>query len=126
MIRPAHHKIYQILVVEDEPNLLELYTKEIEEEGFNVITATDGEQAISLTKKAFPDLVVLDIKINKVFGLDVLKEIKTFNQKIPVILNSAYTTFKADFSSWMADAYLIKSSDLSELKQRIRELLHLY
>jgi DNA-binding response OmpR family regulator len=126
MIRPAHHKIYQILVVEDEPNLLELYTKELEEEGFNVITATDGEQAISLTKKAFPDLVVLDIKINKVFGLDVLKEIKTFNQKIPVILNSAYATFKADFSSWMADAYLIKSSDLSELKQRIKELLHLY
>jgi DNA-binding response OmpR family regulator len=125
MIRQAHHKIYQILVVEDEPNLLELYQKELEDEGFKVITATDGEQAIDLTKKGFPDLVVLDIKINKVFGLDVLKEIKTFNQKIPVILNSAYATFKADFSSWMADAYLVKSSDLYELKQRIKELLHL-
>jgi DNA-binding response OmpR family regulator len=125
MIRQAHNKIYQILVVEDEPNLLELYQKELEDEGFKVITATDGEQAIDLTKKGFPDLVVLDIKINKVFGLDVLKEIKTFNQKIPVILNSAYATFKADFSSWMADAYLVKSSDLYELKQRIKELLHL-
>jgi DNA-binding response OmpR family regulator len=124
MIRQADHKIYQILVVEDEPNLLELYTKELEDEGFNVITAIDGEQAISLTKATLPDVVVLDIKINKVFGLDVLKEIKAFNQKIPVILNSAYATFKADFSSWMADAYLIKSSDLSELKQRIKELLH--
>jgi DNA-binding response OmpR family regulator len=125
MVRQAHYNRYQILVVEDESHLLELYQKELEDEGFKVITATDGEQAIHLTKKALPDLVVLDIKINKVFGLDVLEEIKTFNRKIPVILNSAYAAFKADFSTWLADAYVIKSSDLSELKRRIKELLRL-
>lgn len=117
--------MYQILVVEDEPNLLRLYQKELEEEGFKVLTATDGEQAINLTKRTLPDLVVLDIKINKVQGLEVLKQIKTFDSKISVILNSAYTTFKADFSCWMADAFIIKSSDLSELKRRIKELLQL-
>ncbi|MCJ7578005.1 MAG: hypothetical protein MUO91_06100 [candidate division Zixibacteria bacterium] len=58
-------------------------------------------------------------------GLEVLKEVKTFDNKIPVILNSAYTTFRADFSTWLADAYVIKSSDISELKRRIKELLHL-
>jgi len=127
MIRQAHYNRYRILVVEDEPHLLELYQKELEDEGFKVITATDGEQAINLTKKALPNLVVLDIKINPAYGggLEVLKEIKTFNNKIPVILNSAYTTFRADFSTWLADAYVIKSSDLSELKQKIKELLHL-
>jgi two-component SAPR family response regulator len=73
------------------------------------------------------DLVVLDIKINPAYGggLEVLKEIKTFDNKIQVILNSAYTTFRADFSTWLADAYVIKSSDLTELKRRIKELLHL-
>lgn len=126
MVRQAHHNNrYQILVAEDEPNLLELYQKELEDEGFKVITTTNGDQAICLTKKVLPDLVVLDIKINKVLGLEVLREIKTFDNKIPVILNSAYTTFKADFSSWLADAYIIKSYDLSELKRKIKELLHL-
>jgi len=125
MVRQAHNKMYQILVVEDEPNLLRLYQKELEEEGFKVLTATDGEQAIDLTKRTLPDLVVLDIKINKVQGLEVLKQIKTFDSKISVILNSAYTTFKADFSCWMVDAFIIKSSDLSELKRRIKELLQL-
>ncbi|MCK4385458.1 MAG: response regulator [candidate division Zixibacteria bacterium] len=119
--------MYQILVVEDEPNLLELYQKELEDEGFKVITTTDGEKAIDLTKKVLPDLVVLDIKINPAFGggLEVLKEIKTFDRKIPVILNSAYATFRADFSSWLADAYIIKSSDLTELRQSIKKLLHI-
>ncbi|MCJ7578379.1 MAG: response regulator [candidate division Zixibacteria bacterium] len=127
MVPQAHYNRYRILVVEDELHLLELYQKELEDEGFKVITATDGEQAINLNKKALPDLVVLDIKINPAYGggLEVLKEIKTFDNKIPVILNSAYTTFRADFSTWLADAYVIKSSDLSELKRRIKELLHL-
>jgi DNA-binding response OmpR family regulator len=64
MVRQAHYNRYQILVVEDESHLLELYQKELEDEGFKVITATDGERAIDLTKKVLPDLVVLDIKIN--------------------------------------------------------------
>jgi DNA-binding response OmpR family regulator len=117
--------MHQILVVEDEPSLLQLYQKELEDEGFKVITATDGDEAINLTKRLSPDLVVLDIKISKVLGLEVLKEIKAFDLKIPVILNSAYATFRADFSSWMADAYIVKSSDLSELKRSIKRLLQL-
>jgi DNA-binding response OmpR family regulator len=125
MVCPFQNKVYQILVVEDEPDLVELYRKELEDEGFKVITATDGERAVDLTKKALPDLVVLDIRINKIFGLEVLKEIKTFDHKIPVILNSAYATFKADFSCWMADAYIVKSSDLTELKRSVKKLLHL-
>ena len=122
MVRQARHKI---LVVEDDLNLLNLYQKELEDEGFEVITTTGGDQAIELTKRASPDLVILDIKLTKVPGLEVLREIKAQDHKIPVILNSAYTTFKADFSSWLADAYLIKSSDLTQLKRSIKKLLRL-
>jgi DNA-binding response OmpR family regulator len=125
MVLQPNHETHRILLVEDEPSLLELYQKELEDEGFKVITTTDGDQAIDLTKRVLPGLVVLDIKINNLLGLDVLREIKTFDNRIPVILNSAYATFRADFSSWMADAYVVKSSDLTELKRSIKKLLHL-
>lgn len=125
MVLQPNHETHRILLVEDEPSLLELYQKELEAEGFKVITTTDGDQAIDLTKRVLPGLVVLDIKINNLLGLDVLREIKTFDNRIPVILNSAYATFRADFSSWMADAYVVKSSDLTELKRSIKKLLHL-
>ncbi len=115
--------MYKILLVEDEPHLLELYQEELQDEGYEVMTTMDGEEAVLLTKKSLPDLVVLDIKIKKLHGLEVLKRIKEFNKNLPVVLNSAYETFKSDFSSWIADAYLIKSSNLAELKEKIAELL---
>ena len=115
--------MYKILLVEDEPHLLELYQEELQDEGYEVMSTMDGEEAILLTKKNLPDLVVLDIKIKKLHGLEVLKKIKEFNKDLPVVLNSAYETFKSDFSSWIADAYLIKSSNLAELKEKIAELL---
>jgi DNA-binding response OmpR family regulator len=115
--------MYKILLVEDEPHLLELYQEELQDEGYEVMTTMDGEEAVLLTKKNLPDLVVLDIKIKKLHGLEVLKKIKEFNKDLPVVLNSAYETFKSDFSSWIADAYLIKSSNLAELKEKIAELL---
>ncbi len=115
--------MYKILLVEDEPYLLELYREELQDDGYEVLTTMDGEEAILKTKKELPDLVILDIKIKKLHGLEVLKKIKEFNKDLPVILNSAYETFKSDFSSWIADAYLIKSSNLSELKEKVRDLL---
>jgi len=115
--------MYKILLVEDEPHLLELYQEELQDEGYEVLSTADGEEAVLLTKKNLPDLVVLDIKIKKLHGLEVLKKIKEFNKDLPVVLNSAYETFKSDFSSWIADAYLIKSSNLAELKEKIAELL---
>lgn len=115
--------MYKILLVEDEPHLLELYQEELQDEGYEVLSTMDGEEAVLLTKKNLPDLVVLDIKIRKLHGLEVLKKIKEFNKDLPVVLNSAYETFKSDFSSWIADAYLIKSSNLAELKEKIAELL---
>jgi DNA-binding response OmpR family regulator len=56
-------------------------------------------------------------------GLEVLENIRTETNKVPVILNSAYSTYKNNFTSWLADAYLVKSSNLSELKDKVRELL---
>jgi len=113
----------KILIVEDEPHLQELYRLELEEGGHKVATCGDGETAVNLSRDQVFDLVILDIKIPKREGTEVLHEIKKRNRDIPVILNSAYSTYKSDFSTWMADAYVVKSADLSELKNTIRELL---
>ena len=115
----------KILIVEDEPNLLELYKREMEEEGYEVLTTMDGETALDLVRKKHPDLVILDIKIKKMDGLKVLEEIKRFNKDIPVILNSAYQTYKSDFASWVADVYLVKTSNLDQLKLHTKKLLKL-
>lgn len=114
----------RILVVEDEPNLKDLYRLELEESGHHVVTCEDGESAIEAAREEVFDLVILDIKIPKREGTEVLHEIKKRNRETPVILNSAYSTYKSDFSTWMADAYVVKSADLAELKDKVRELLN--
>lgn len=109
-----------ILVVEDERYLLDLYTDELKDAGFKVRPISSGREAIDWVKKERPGLVVLDIKLEDMEGLRVLEEIKSHDRTIPVILNSAYAVYKADFSSWMADDYIVKSSDVSELVSKVK------
>jgi DNA-binding response OmpR family regulator len=113
----------RILVVEDEQDLQDLYRLELEECGYDVEVCGDGDQAIAATAASKFDLVVLDIKMPKKDGTEVLHEIKKHNRDVPVILNSAYSTYKRDFSNWLADAYVVKSADLQELKSKINELI---
>ena len=113
----------KVLVVEDEKNLLELYRMELEDEGYSVATAESGTEALDISKQFDPDLVVLDIKLGDEEGLRVLTDLKHQKKERPIILNSAYTHYKHDFSSWAADAYVVKSGDMSELKSKIRDLL---
>jgi DNA-binding response OmpR family regulator len=113
----------KVLIVEDEENLLKLYKVELEEEGYSVAGAESGEEALKMSEQFEPDLVVLDIKLGDEEGLHVLSDLKHQKKDRPVILNTAYTHFKHDFSSWSADAYVVKSGDMTELKSKIRELL---
>ncbi len=113
----------RILIVDDEPGLRMLYSAELEDEGYEVVSAANcGEAAIALESQAI-DLVVLDIQIKQESGLDMLQDIVKQRSNLPVILCSAYNCYKDDFSSWLADAYIIKSSDLTELKSEVRRLL---
>jgi two-component system response regulator (stage 0 sporulation protein F) len=114
-----------ILVVDDEDHILKLYQKELTEEGFQVKTATRGEEALSIAQRESPDLVVLDIKLKDQNGLEILGSLRKLNKNIPIILNSAYSTYKNDFQSWLADAYLVKSPNMDDLKKKIRELINI-
>lgn len=112
-----------ILVVDDEPGLRMLYAAELEDEGYQVLAAANCSDAANLLANQQIDLVVLDIQIKQESGLEMLQTIVKERSGLPVILCSAYNCYKDDFSSWLADAYIVKSSDLSELKSEVARLL---
>jgi two-component system, response regulator, stage 0 sporulation protein F len=118
-------KTVRLLVVDDEENIRILFKEELEDEGYEVELASNGYEAIEKFEAGTFDLIVLDIKMPGMDGIQVLSEIKNRNKDQPVILCSAYGEFKADFSSWASDAYVVKSADTSELKQTIKTLLGL-
>jgi CheY-like chemotaxis protein len=113
----------KVLVVDDDESLRLLYSRELAEEGYDVETVSSGQEAIDSIKCSRPDAVILDIKMEGMDGLSVLDLIMEHDKTIPVVLNTAYSTFKSDFSTWSADAYLVKSSDLSELKDTLKQVL---
>jgi DNA-binding response OmpR family regulator len=100
-----------------------LYAEELAEEGYEIITAEGGQNLLERIDSEKPDLVVLDIKMMDYNGLDLLQDIRNKFYDLPVILCSAYDTFKDDMKSIAADQYVIKSFDLSELKSKIADLL---
>jgi CheY-like chemotaxis protein len=114
-----------ILVVEDDPNQCLLYAKEIRGAGYDVVTARDGREALELVEKARPDLVVMDVSMPGIDGIEAMSRMLARDHKLPIILNTAYATYRESFRSWSADAYVVKSSDLTELKNTIKKVLEL-
>ncbi len=113
----------KILVVDDETNIRLLYKEELEDEGYEVLLAQDAEDARGKIEKESPDLVTLDIKMPGMDGIQFLNQLKDKYEDLPVILCSAYGSYKQDFRVWSSDAYVVKSADLRELKLMIREVL---
>ncbi len=109
--------------MEDEESLRLLYEEELKAEGYEVLTAVNGREAIRQLEKGKPDLILLDIVMPVMDGMEALGRIVSKERKIPVILNTSYAGYRQDFMSWAADAYVTKSDDLTELKKKIRELL---
>jgi two-component system, response regulator, stage 0 sporulation protein F len=113
----------KILIVDDEKHIRSLYSDELKEEGYEVATAPDGNDIYNLIEIEKPDVILLDIKLADSNGLDVLQQIRNKYYNLPVILCSAYGSFKVDIKAIAADAYIVKSADLSELKKRIAQVL---
>ena len=113
----------KIMVVDDEDSIRLLYSQELTEEGYEVSTAASAVEAVDLLEKNQFDLVVLDIKLKNESGLDLLQQIVKERHEMPVILCTAFSFYKEDFSTWLADGYVVKSSDLTELKDEIRRVL---
>ena len=113
----------RILIADDERNIRRLYEKEFLQEGYDVILAQNGSEAVEKARSENPDLVILDIRMPGMDGIEALGKILGVRNDLPVVLNTAFTSYQQNFMSWAADAYVIKSPDLTELKTKVREIL---
>ena len=113
----------RLLVIDDEANIRLLYAQELGDEGYEVVTAATVSEAMTRLEEQTFDLVILDIKLKNESGLDLLQQIVKERQNLPVILCSAFSCYKDDFSAWLADGYVVKSSNIDELKLEIGKVL---
>jgi DNA-binding NtrC family response regulator len=114
----------KILIVDDEANIRRLYRDELSDAGYQVVCAASWEEARAALGQERFDLVTLDIRMGDgPDGIEALRLIKDMQPGLPVVLVTAYEEYQADFGSWAAEGYVVKSADLTELKERIaREL----
>ena len=113
----------KILLVEDEKPLCLLYEEELSKEGYAVTAVYDAEAALEALGSSAFDLIVTDIRMPGKDGIELITQIMGRRKDIPIIINSAYQSYKEDFMTWAADAYVVKSSSLDELKAKIKQLL---
>jgi len=113
----------KILLVEDEESLRLLYEEELKAEGYEMVTAGNGKEALRQLEGIKPDLIILDIVMPVMDGMETLGRIMGKKRNIPIIIHTSYPGYREDFMSWAADAYVAKSSDLRELKDTVRDLL---
>jgi len=112
----------KILIVDDDQNILRLYKEELEEEGYTIVTASNGQEAIERFDQEDPDLVTLDILLPDIDGIKLLRQMKEKKPRLPIIMSTAYD-YRDDFAVWASEAYIVKSSDMTELKATIKKLM---
>lgn len=119
----------RILIVEDDSLLLRMYQKKLEKDGYEVITAVDGEAGVQSASENKPDMILLDILLPKKSGFEVLEELKSDNETkdIPVVILSNLGNSEADIERGLelgAVAYLIKSQVVpSDVVAKVKEVL---
>ncbi|NVM20669.1 MAG: response regulator [Desulfobacterales bacterium] len=112
----------KILIVDDQPCVRELLSEELICEGYRVSSVGDAESVRGYIRSSRPDLVLLDLYLDGPEGWEVLRDIKRQDPRLPVVILTAYDSFVDDPRLAQADAYVIKSIDLGELKCKIADL----
>ena len=113
----------RVFFVDDDLSILQLYQDEFLEEGYEVILARNGKEALTKLREKSPHIVVMDVCMPEKDGIETLNAMLRIDGRIPIILNTAYPQYRDNFMTWGAEAYVLKSSDLTELKQKVREIL---
>jgi DNA-binding response OmpR family regulator len=123
-------KVYRILVVDDEPDIVEMTARRLKDSGYAAITALDGEQACAKLREGLADILVVDLNMPRKSGLEVLKELRTVispGRWIPVIIvsgNSDLEDMRGGFEL-EADHYLTKPCKFEELLAAIQLMIQL-
>ncbi|MFH0812741.1 MAG: response regulator [Pseudomonadota bacterium] len=115
----------KILVADDEESIRILYQEELEKEGYAVNLAANGREALELLDSYVPDLLILDIQMPGISGIEILQQVRSRFRNLPIILSSAYPEYQQNLATWASDAYVVKSSNLENLKSAIRKIFGL-
>lgn len=116
----------KILVAEDEPMLLKTIELKLRKEGYEVITTSDGREAAAKIEETDPDMVITDIMMPYVSGLEIVSIVrKRIHKKIPIIMLSAMEQEKVVMEAFElgADDYITKPFSLNELAIRVKRLM---
>jgi len=113
----------RILLVDDEEHIRRFYSEELADEGHKVWTTATGHELLKTIDNLQPEVVVLDIRLVDYDGLELLQEVRNKHHDLPVILCTAYDTYKDDQKSIAANYYVVKSFDLTELKLAIHQAI---
>lgn len=125
----VNKKKYKILIVEDDIPLRDMYRERLEMEGYGVDVASDGEQGLAKATESCPNLILLDLMMPKISGLDVLDLLKSTpkTKDIPVIVLTALTTVKTKSLVFGAEDYLVKAeSSLEDMVKKVNEVIEKY
>jgi two-component system response regulator HydG len=116
----------KILVVDDEAPHRQMLDAVLSVEGYEIHHAEDGQEAISLVEERFYDLILMDIRMSKVGGIEALKKIKKISPGIPIIIMTAYASVDTAVDALKSGAYdyLTKPLDIEELKILVKKALH--
>ena len=114
-----------LLIVDDDDDILEVLSVYFLKQGYDVILAHDGDEAVQLLKYKAIDLVITDIRMPKMNGLSLLKHIRTKSNSLPVILMTGYELSRTELSclSYQADAYISKPFTSEYLHNVIKRLI---
>lgn len=112
-----------ILIVDDQACIRKLFSEVLNFEGYRVETARNGKSAREHLRFSPPDLVLLDLYLDGPDGWEVLRDIKRQDPGLPVIILTAYDSFRDHPLVSLADGYVVKSADFTELKQKITNVL---
>ena len=116
---------HRILVVDDEASQRELLEMVLSEEGYDVTTASGGEEAVQKVRERFYNLVIMDLKMAGMGGLEALREIKSLSPTVQVLIVTAYASVDSAVQAMRAGAlnYLTKPIDLDELKVQVEKTM---
>ena len=108
-----------VLIIDDEARLRLLYRLELKLDGYEVVEAGTGNEGLKLLEQEKIDAVVMDLRLPDMEWPQLMERMLARQQHPPIIINTAYEQWRHDFHSWGAEAYIVKSSDLSDLKRAL-------
>ena len=117
----------KILVVDDEPGFLRIITLRLQAENYDVVTASNGEEALDVLKKEKPNAVLLDIAMPKLDGLEALKRIRKRDKNLPVFMITAYSNIERfkEANRLKASGYIVKTDNLKQQLENVTTAINI-